>query len=295
MSRTAKQTSEYQFTVTQQALIHNGVATGYFGNFREDTGKCLGVTSEQYGLVQNTDLLNAAESALQARGLTDFERKVTVVGDGERLYAQFMFANKQLASQVGDIFGYVLTLKNSFDRSMRAAFELGFMRLVCKNGASTLEREFGLTAKQSSKVSVEFVGKAVDNALAHGQRALKVYDVLANTPVSDEQGQNILKQLEASKVLSGSLRQSTETFWLAPRRQEDKARNLYNLYNALTEHLTHQVQDTRFEYASRIGNNVLIQLYNAARSPDKLGKLILPIPDAKDTSIIVDAEIVGDA
>ena len=286
MARNAIQSNDYNFLVKQEALIHNGKPTGFFGNFRDDTGACLGVTSEQYALVQNTDLLDAALAALEARGLKDFEQRVIITGDGEKMFAEFSFKNKQLASAVGDIFGYRLLLKNSFDRSTRAAFELGFIRLTCLNGANTLEKEFGVTAKHAGKVSVEFVGRAVDRALEQGQHALKVYDMLAEIAISDEQGQNVLKQLEAAKFLSGSLRQSMETLWLAPRRDEDKARNLYNLYNAVTEHLTHQVSSERFEYAQKVGNNVLIKLFNAARNPAQLGKLITPIT-VEETSVIV--------
>jgi len=289
MARNAQQSQDYKFTVSQQAIIHNGKPTGFFGNFREDTGACLGMTSDQYGLVQNDELVDAAIAALHARGLSDFEQKVLVTGEGEKMFAEFTFKNKQLASAVGDIFGYKLILKNSFDRSTRAAFELALLRLTCMNGNSTLEKEFGVTAKHSGKVSVEFVGRAIDHSIENGQRALKVYDKLAEMAITDEQGQNILKQLEAIKLLSGSLRQSMETLWLAPKRTEDKARNLYNLYNAVTEHLTHQVSNERYEYSQKVGSNVLIKLFNAARNPAQLGKLILPIPEKDGVTISVDA------
>jgi hypothetical protein len=288
MPKQATQSDKYQFTVTQQALIHNNKPTGFFGNFREDTGACLGVTSEQYGIVQNSALLDAARQALASRGLSGYEESIIVTGNGERFYADFTFKNKQLASGVGDVFGYKLTLKNSFDRSLRAAFALGFLRLICTNGMATLEKEFAITRKHSSSISVDFLGKAIDMALTKGQSALAIYDKMAQIALSDEQGQNVLKQLEAAATLSGTLRAAIETLWLAPRRTEDKGRNLYNLYNAVTEHLR-EVRNERYEYADKVNNQVLVRLVNAARNPATLGKLILPVPKDVQTVVTVDA------
>lgn len=282
MSRQANQSGTWDYNVVQLQLQHPTLHTPIpqFGNFREDTGECLGVTSEKYGLVQNGILLEAAQAALQARGLSGYTQKTVVTGNGSRFFAQFAFANKQLASGVGDVFGYLLTLKNSFDRTLRASFSLGFLRLVCMNGAATLEQEFSVTRKHSAQISVDFVGAAIDKAMEHGQTALRVFDDMAGTPITDEQGVNVLDQLVKSDVLSGSMSASIKTLWLAPRRPEDQARTVYALYNAATEHLTHQVARDRFEYAERVNNNLLLRLVNAARHPDKLARLILPVPGA---------------
>jgi len=298
MSKQASQSNKWQFTVTQRQLPSPIAGKGplpFYGNFRDDTGACLGVTTEQYGIIQNEVLMNAAYAALEARGLTDYSQKILVTGDaGQRFYAEFTFANRQLACDVGDVFGYRLTLRNSFDRSIRAAFTLGFLRLTCKNGASTLEKEFGATQKHSTNVNVDFVGKAIDLAMARAKDALKVYDAMANVPVSDEQGVNILNQFVLIDALSGSMRDSIKTLWLAPRRAEDKARNLYTLYNAVTEHLTHQVADSRFEYADKVSSNILLRLVNVSRSADKLAKLILPVP-APNVAVTVDAAPIATA
>lgn len=298
MSRKSSQSNNWNFTVSQLQLRHpitNQPLRNQFGNFRDDTGECLGTTSEQYGIIQNPALLDAARAALQARGLNGYTERILSAGAaGERFFAEFTFANKQLATRVGDVFGYKLILKNSFDRSIRAAFALGFMRLTCLNGASTLEKEFNVTRKHSANVSIDFLGDAIDKALAHGQNALAVFDHMADVALTDEQGINILNQLVALDVLSGSLRESMKTLWLAPRRQEDKARNLYNLYNAVTEHLTHQVAGERYEYADKVSNNVLLRLVNAARHPDKLARLVMPVPPV-DITVTVSPEPVLEA
>jgi hypothetical protein len=290
MSQKANQSDKWNFSVTQLQLRHplTNAKIPQFGNFREDTGECLGVTSEQYGLIQNAELLDAAHAALDAKGLHGYTERTLVTANGARFYSEFTFANKQLAAGVGDIFGYKLTLKNSFDRSMRAAFQLGFLRLTCLNGASTLEKEFSVTRKHSARVTVDFLGAAIDRALENGHSALRVYDTMAQVAISDEQGANILNQLVLADALSGSMRDDITPLWLNPRRDEDKARNLYNLYNAVTEHLTHKVSSQRFEYAEKTSSGILLRLVNAARHPDRLARLVLPAP-AEGVQVHVDA------
>jgi len=280
MPKQATQSIEYNFRVVREEVVRNGVKTGFFGNYREDTGACLGMTSDDYGVIQNADLVDAAHAALGARGLHEFKERIVVTGKGERMYAEFTFKDDSLEVRKGDVFGYRLTLRNSFDRTMRAAFTLGFMRWTCDNGMSTMEKEFAVTQKHSTKVSTEFVGKALDKALAHGNEALKVFGKLADVAVTDEQGVNILKHFEELDVLSGKVREEIETLWLAPTYEADKARNLYSLYNAATQHLTHKVGGERYEYASGLSNAILFRLVNAARNPDKLAKLVaaLAIP-----------------
>ena len=296
MSRPSNQSANWQFNVVQLQLRHpaTNAAIPQFGNFRDDTGECLGVTSEQYGLIQNSELLDAARTALEVRGLSGYEEKIMVAGNGARFYAKFTFANKQLASQKGDVFGYELTLKNSFDRTLRASFQLGLLRLVCLNGMSTLEKEFGVTRKHSARISVDFLGGAIDKAINNGSNALGAFDDLASVGLSDVEGTNLLAQLVQLNVLSNSLQENIKTLWLAPRRQEDKGRNLYNLYNAVTEYLTHQVENDRFEYAGKVSSNVLLRLVNAARHPEKFAKLILPVP-GEGVSLTVDAASFADS
>ena len=66
--------------------------------------------------------------------------------------------------------------------------------------------------------------------------------------------------------------------WDNPTHQEDEARNLWNLYNATTQHLTHAVNDDRFEYSNTVSSNVLRRLRGAASSPNRLAQLVTSVP-----------------
>ena len=52
MSRMAAQSNVWDFNVIQEPIERKGRSTGYFGNFREDTGECLGITSERHNSSQ---------------------------------------------------------------------------------------------------------------------------------------------------------------------------------------------------------------------------------------------------
>jgi hypothetical protein len=84
--------------------------------------------------------------------------------------------------------------------------------------------------------------------------------------------------LNKSKVLSNVIRDGVVKIWDNPTHAEDEARNLWTLYNATTQHLTHAVNEDRFEYSNTISTNVLRRLRGAATYPDKLNKLVMAVP-----------------
>lgn len=285
MPRVAKQSGTWDFKVKQVVLFdEDGNDTGFFGNRREDTKTVLGVTSERYGLVQNADFIGTAIDALASAGLTDYSKRILTTNGGARVYAEFTLGKKNLATAVGDRFAYRFIFKNSFDRTLRASMELGFLRLVCANGMTSLEKEFSDSRKHSlrnskdgdgmEEMTTDFIGEAIEMALERAPKALETYSMLAEREVNTEKGAIILHNLEDKGILSGKVREGILPIWLAPKRNEDKGRNLYNLYNAATEFLTHQVSGDRFEYSRATSQGVLGALARAARDKDTFNKLI---------------------
>jgi len=126
--------------------------------------------------------------------------------------------------------------------------------------------------------------EALDSALSKLKDSVNVYSRLAQVELDEEQGLNILKTLTQGKVISEKLREEIAKIWIAPTHDEDKGRNLYNLNNAVTQHVTHEVADSRFEYANRVTTNVLRRFDLAARNPNRLKKLWTP---AKEKNVEV--------
>ncbi len=282
MAQQFKQSSNYNFSVEaapSYMQLANGqfVKDGFTVNRRTDNLAVLGKCTDRYGIVQNVDLINAAEEAFVAQGMTNYTRKIVVAGEGERMYAVYDFKSVTRVLAVGDEVGLRLTVQNSFDGQLRASFLGGILRLVCKNGMVTIDREFGMTQKHGSKVSVSFVQEALRKALVSWDTSLNVFDRLAAVSITQSMGANILARLADSNTLSGKLLEGVSSIWATPTHREDSNRNLYNLYNALTQHLTHNVAGDRFELAERVSRNVLSVLDKASRDNGRLLKIAAPI------------------
>ena len=279
MPKVPTQTSDYDFTVEQVPLFdQQGRRTGFFGNQRTDNVIVLGVTSERYGIQNNAPLIERAEEAFNDQGLGDFEREVIVTGDGQRMRAVYDFKNQikpREDRKKGDNMGLRLTVQNSFDRSLRVSFAMGVLRLVCTNGMTSLEREQSMTKKHSSGNGLDFLGEALSKAIGSWDKALLTYNQLETVEIEQQQGLNALHNLAKAGAISDRMAGAVSKIWNNPTYTEDEGRNLYNLYNAVTEHLTREVEGTRYELAERVNQKVLSRLDQAARSGAKKDKLLL--------------------
>ena len=295
MPITAKQTknANWDFDVVQERLLRaSGGKAPIYANVRTDTDEVLGYSTDRYGIVQNDDLLGRAESAFNSRGI-NYERNVYATDNGAKMRAVYDLTGDQFQTkvpQVGDIMGYRLTVQNSFDRTLRVSFALGLMRLVCTNGMQTMQKDVDMVSKHSQKLDLDslITDAALDKALGCLSKSGDVFGRLASTPLDDELGLNVLANLTKKKVMSEKVRERVAGIWSNRSdllRSDNHDANLYNLYNAVTQHLTDEVEETRFEYANRMSNQVLKAFERSAGSQAQFAKLTKAIP-------VVDSEVV---
>ncbi len=294
MARTTRPTSDsYDFQVVQEPLFNRGGKAAVvgkspvMGNFRTDTGQCLGTSTEAYAIVQNGDLVEQVEDALGKSELGEFTSQKLVARDGARFYGVYDFPSMVKPVVLGDGAGMRLTLNNSFDRSTGVDFTLGLMRLICLNGQMTLVADTSVTKKHSHKLTLDFITDAIHSCTLKFEESIKDFGTLAEREITQEQGGLILDNLAIKKVLSESLRDSIQMVWDAPTHKEDEGRNLYNLYNATTQHLTHDVEGGRFEYARRVSHSVLKNLTKARDHAEHFGKLTQRVPKKDEVAITV--------
>lgn len=272
----------YDFTVKQVEVPHpvTGDKSGYFMNVREDDNQILGWTTDRYGLVQHRDVIGRSDEAFKNRNIAH-TRKVIVTEGGAKMRVQYDLDGdlfKAEVPKVGDTMAYRLTAQNSFDRSLRISYVLGLVRLICTNGMTTTEKEVEMVRKHSTNVNIGDIitEDALDKALAKLKNSLNVYGRMAQVELTQEQGLTILQNLATAKVFSEKVRESIALIWNNPTHAEDSDRNLYNLNNAVTQHVTHDIADERFEYANRVTGNVLKRFDLAARNGKRLEKLWTP-------------------
>ena len=280
----------YNFKVKQVEVPHptRDGKSGYFMNIREDNDDILGWTTERYGIVQHRDVIGKSDEAFKNRNIKT-TRKVIVTEGGAKMRVQYDLGGdlfKADVPEVGDTMAYRLTAQNSFDRTLRISYALGLVRLICTNGMTTTEKEVEMVRKHSTNINIADIitEDALDRALGKLKDSLNVYGRLAQVDVTQEQGLHILQNLASSKVFSEKVRENVAHIWNTPTHEEDKDRNLYNLNNAVTQHLTHEVADERFEYANRVTTNVLKRFDLASRNSNRLNKLWTP---PKNSEVVV--------
>ena len=292
MPITAKQTknANWDFDVVQERLLRaSGGKAPIYANVRTDTDEVLGYSTDRYGIVQNDDLLSRAESAFNSRGI-NYERNVSATDNGAKMRAVYDLTGDQFQTkvpQVGDIMGYRLTVQNSFDRTLRVSFALGLMRLVCPNGMQTMQKDVDMVSKHSQKLDLDslITDAALDKALGFLSKSGDVFGRLASTPLDDELGLNVLANLTKKKVMSEKVRERVAGIWSNRSDLLRSDNHDANLYNAVTQHLTDEVEETRFEYANRMSNQVLKAFERSAGSQAQFAKLTKAIP-------VVDSEVV---
>ena len=282
MPKIVKQSTDPNYKVVTKPLYdEGGNFSGVYGNFRDGVTEALGFCTERYGLVQNDTLFGTVDSAIEKNKAlkNSYEKAVTVVGNGERVYATYTWKDSEYnfrvgKPKVGDELGLRLTVQNSFDRSLRLSVVLGFLRLVCTNGMTTLTREFDLTRRHQSGIDTSFLTEGIDNALSKIDDQKQVFSRLNDRKITEDQGVSILGNLVGKGVLSSSMRDSIEAIWHDPSYNEDKERNLYNLLNAGTQHLTRVVEPKRYELAQRVNRDLLKSLDRASSSKKVLDKMV---------------------
>ena len=272
-----KTSSNYDFTVKTVPVFAQNPNTGEFErtgtycNQKQDDGSIVGpMVSKRYKIADNAEVVSHARNALLGAGLNPDTAEFTARGceNDSRWHFQWDWKGETITlPQVGDKLGLRLSVQNSFDRKLKVAFRLGMLRLVCANGMTTLENEFALSKKHNGSLNLGFMGQALGDALDafSPEKAGAVFSRLAKLEITQEQGLTILQNfVEDVSGFSERTRSRVSEIWNAPTHAEDSDRNLYNLYNATTQFLTHDVNPERVEMAEKLNRNVLLTLNNAA-------------------------------
>lgn len=259
--------TNHDYTVGVESLhTRDGKETTFCGTRRKDNGLVLGVVKCNYGLIQNSQLVNMAEDVFAANGMGQFNRHVSVCRGGARLFARYDFRDKVAeVPKVGDKVGLRLTINNSFDGSSPVSMAFGALRLICTNGMTTMDSEFSLTKKHTASIEITSFKDALDGSLAKYSDILKVFGEMSEIEVSPDKGKLVISDRNSEKVLG---------IWAHPTYQEDRPRNLFSLYNSVTQWISHDFEANHFENAQKLSARVGTEFINMTRNPSRLQELV---------------------
>jgi len=295
---------DYSFGVEKISIKLDREATGWWQLRRTDRpGKAglLGVAKDNYSIVKNSDLVAVARKAFRAlKVYKGCEENLFVTRGGSRFYGEYTFKTRTIkVPEVGDTIGLRLTLNNSYDRSCRVGFSMGFIRLICKNGMVTNSRDFDFNrlhsfGKISAKVSIGECKDSIEKAFnSFDADNLEVFGDMAAKKVNQTKGGIIIDNMavkvkKASPILSQSDRDSIKMIWDNPI-EADKDRNLFNLYNAATSHLTHAVSGERFEHATETSKKIFGRFEKLVQNPSEFISWSEPFPEKTKAQVNVEA------
>lgn len=252
-----------------------GIPANCWGNQRCDNGIILGRTSERYGLVQNDVFERTIRNGFQANGLEPTNFTSVVTRRGARTHMQFDFATERAdITRKGDIVALRITAKNSFDGTSRSSVSVGALRLVCTNGMTSYREDVMLAVRHTANVNYEFVNDVVIQAMDEWNTLRTVWTNMSRIHLSQQQGWNAIENMVNRGMLGVSVRKRVHEVWQSPSYREDEERNLWNLYNAHTQVLTHQFGNQKYEMTARTSSQVLHALHDATTSEQNYLQLV---------------------
>ena len=270
MSKPANQSTVWNYDVERIELrTPEGNPSGFFGNRRIDTNEVVGVVSENYRILQNRDLFAHADDVFSKMSLTTNKVKYVTTRSGAQARAVYTFDTIGVKVREKDDLILQLTVANSFDGSLGASFNIGFLRLVCTNGLmAPAGRGTNINKKHTLAVAESFTENKVKNAIESFRKGAEMFKPFFATRLTQSQGNNILGNLAQRKVISHKSAKSIHAIWDSPTYRQDSERTLWGLYNASTEHLTHEVAPYRYELAQRFTQNIVNSLNKVAYGND---------------------------
>lgn len=257
---TERQSSTFDYHVEKVMLYDAaGNPTGFYGTQRSDTMKTLGCVTSRYGVVQNSEFFGQAEQLFDKLTLGERKRKIVVTHGGARAHAIYDFVDKRISVGEKKKDDLILRLKvqNSFDGTIGASFQVGMFRIICSNGLAVPSNTVSVMKKHTMSINTEFFQSRLEEAINNYSSSLPLFNRMSQTIITQKQGHNALKNMSKRKVLSERIAESIGQIWEAPRYEEDKERTIWSLYNAATQHLTHEISNKRFDLAERSTTGVL--------------------------------------
>lgn len=270
----------HDYTVKSVPLYTaDGKPANAWGNQRTDNGIIIGVTSDRYGIVQNSDFTSAVETGMREVGLEFSNRTSVVTRWGARSHIEYDFQTRTAQPAKGDTVALRIIARNSFDGTSKSSISVGAVRLVCTNGMTSFRQDLSMSVRHTTNVSPQFVKNVLEQAMSEWSELNAVWNTMSRVEVSPKDGFTIIDNLMKRGVYAERFAKSVAEVWQAPRYELDRGRNLWNLYNAHTQVLTHNYGIGKYEMTQRTGHNVLTAIRGASVNEHEFMSLVTPAAD----------------
>lgn len=215
---------------------------------RRDTGAILGVVGMDYTPVDNWDKLEVAAPWLRAGGRVV---RAGALRGGRKVYMEI---DMRVAGEVvkGDIVAHRIMIASSHDGSMSLRIQDAWLRLVCLNGATSMDTGTSVSLRHTTSVHERLarVGDAMQLVQGRAQAALGQWRQLAARRMSVSETREYFKAVFAQRATVQAI--GTDAGERVAQRvlelvESGRGSNTYGVrgtawgaYNAVTEYLTHE-------------------------------------------------------
>lgn len=237
---------------------------GYQAVWNADKNKRCMITSSKYTLVQHREVFDSFLESMKELGLN---ASGTIWNNGNRVIAEVQFKGKGIEDpSAGHIRGddtkngktiqFGVLLRNSYDKSMAIVGNFYAGRLACLNGMVIGRQILAVHQKHIGRINIlermktfltrvldseEKLQKLVSDAIAQTMEWQIAYKVLEKLFSQPRHREEILKRLGISMVSVEDKKTKKVTvsyIWDKPQ-EETKKVSRWQLYNAVTNYLTH--------------------------------------------------------
>jgi hypothetical protein len=184
--------------------------------------------------VPHITLVNELETALKPYNMSIVNETFKLDKGGQRMFAMMQVAN---CKEDGD-FAFAVGLRNAHDKAIKAGLAVGMGVGVCSNLSFRGEIVIGTmhTTEIMSRLPLLMAG-AITKLSQKWDRQGQIVTAYKAMEVSMTQGRDLLIDCAKAEVFPRTQLMDVIDEWDAPRHPEFQARNLWSLFNCVTEHL----------------------------------------------------------
>lgn len=266
----------HRFSVSKlPTYLHDGTPANRWAIKRNDTGIVIGSVSGDYGVIQNADLEEEILQGFKLNGITPTKVKPIVVNYGARTHIEYTFNEcRSDVTKKGDVIALRIIANNSFDGKSSSSITCGALRLICLNGMTSFTADVRMNARHTSNVNTTYVAGVIRQALKQWEHNNVMWNKLATAEIAPLHGYYILENLTNAGVITKKVAKLASQVWEQPTYAEDRTRNLWNVYNAVTQVTTHQLSERHYESGNRMSTQVLNAFAEALSDTSRFDHLV---------------------
>ena len=221
--------------------------TGYKFIIREDTGKVLSCMTNDYKLVNNQEIINAAEPILKQHNAQ--LKEAVSFGNGQQTTWKWIIPDVKIEISKGDLMNPEIIIKNSYDGTTQVHILSGAFRLVCSNGmiiGNIIEK---YNYKHNiGNINLDNLDESIENTIIYARKVGEEFPALKDKKLKQKHIVNLIQ-----------LFPSTMSEFITQYLVANKPKNYWDLFNVATYINTHKMNrkyNSTHQLESRIYPNI---------------------------------------